>query len=194
MSVGRHRRFSNWKSEGVVMKRLILTIVAVGLVAGSVLAQVTTGGMEGRIFDADGNPIPDVEVIVSSPSLQGTRGVLTDPEGRFRMIGLPVGTYRVEFSHVAYRNAAIEEIFWGGILAEQNLWPTVRDLLFGGYHGLVMALFVSGLWVGVSVILLAAAAWVWRTMARLSRGLCVSWLTHVVADVGIMAAIYLLVN
>jgi hypothetical protein len=92
------------------MKRLILSLVAVELIAASVPAQVTTGGIEGRILDAEGKPILDVEVVVSSPSLQGTRGVTTGPEGRFRVIELPVGMYRVEFSHVAHRKAVLEEV------------------------------------------------------------------------------------
>ena len=90
--------------------RFRLSIVVVVPVVGRVAASVTTGGVEGKVVDSDGNAIANVEVVVSSSSLQGTRGDVASAEGRFHLLALPVGTYRVELSHVGYEDAVVEGV------------------------------------------------------------------------------------
>jgi hypothetical protein len=90
--------------------KLCTSIALVALVAGPVAAAVTTGGIEGKVLDSDGDPISNVDVAVTSPSLQGTRRSVASAEGQFRLLALPVGAYRVEFSHVGYQVAAIEGV------------------------------------------------------------------------------------
>ena len=58
--------------------------------------------MTGEVRDAV-QPIPDVVVTVTSPSLQGEQVVVTDERGRFRVPGLPPGTYTVRLEKETYR-------------------------------------------------------------------------------------------
>lgn len=60
----------------------------------------------------------------------------------------------------------LEELFWRG------WYPTVvgqgimADLLFAGYHLLVVALFIGWPWVVLCFAVLTATAFVWRLVAR----------------------------
>jgi iron complex outermembrane receptor protein len=62
-------------------------------------AQQPTGTVTGRITDADtGDPLPGVNV-----ALEGTeRGAATGAEGRFRLAGVPAGTYTLAVSFLGY--------------------------------------------------------------------------------------------
>ncbi len=63
----------------------------------AILAQ-TTGSVVGRAADESGGVLPGVTVEAKSPSLQGTRVVLTDGSGRYRISVLPPGQYAVTFT------------------------------------------------------------------------------------------------
>jgi len=55
------------------------------------------GSIQGKVTSEDGQPLPGVEVTISSPNLiGGPRSIITDEEGKFRFIGLPAGVYQVE--------------------------------------------------------------------------------------------------
>lgn len=73
-------------------------------------AQETTGRLEGRVLDARGVPISEVNVAVTSPSLQGGRGCLTDARGTFVLLALPVGEYRVKLAHLAHQAQVFEAV------------------------------------------------------------------------------------
>jgi membrane protease YdiL (CAAX protease family) len=91
-------------------------------------------------------------------------------------------------------NAALEEYFWRGLLFEHVVLPTLADLLFAGYHGIVMALFVTPAWTLLTVALLLITSWLWRLMVLKTRGAIIPWLTHVVADAAIMTSVFLLTS
>src|SRR5271168_1949083 len=57
--------------------------------------QETTGGMQGTIKDQSGAVVPGASVTVSTPTLVGTKEVLTDAAGYFRFANLPPGTYTI---------------------------------------------------------------------------------------------------
>lgn len=58
-------------------------------------AQRQTGTIKGKITDEEGNPLPGVEVIITSPKMQGTRSFVTTVEGDFRFPTVPPGEYVV---------------------------------------------------------------------------------------------------
>ena len=68
------------------------------LLAGLSLAQSgTTGAIEGKVLDEEGNPLPGAEVKLSSPDLiGGTQVRVTQADGRFRFVALLRGTYALE--------------------------------------------------------------------------------------------------
>lgn len=89
-------------------------------------------------------------------------------------------------------NSVLEEWFWRGLLREKQLRPSLSDWLFAGYHGLVMAWFVTPVWIVVTVVLLMVSSWVWRIQVLKLRGLFVPWVTHFFADASIIVAVLLL--
>jgi hypothetical protein len=81
----------------------------------------------------------------------------------------------------------LEELFWRADPGAGEL----SDLLFAGYHALVLQFFLPGIWVGVAVAALVAAAALWRLLARRLGGLAVPWVSHTVADLALAAVVLL---
>src|SRR5512139_1477157 len=75
---------------------LLIILLCFGV--GTALAQTTpTGILTGKVTDPDGLVLPGVTVTVSSPSLQGTRSVVTSENGDYIIPFLPAGEYNVVF-------------------------------------------------------------------------------------------------
>jgi outer membrane receptor protein involved in Fe transport len=55
------------------------------------------GTITGVVQSADGLPLPGVTITVKSPSMQGTRGAVSDVNGVYFVKGLPAGNYTVHF-------------------------------------------------------------------------------------------------
>ncbi len=68
-------------------------------------AQSNRGTVAGTVTDAEGRPLPGVQVV--DPALQ--RGTTTDADGRYRIDNLPLGAHRLEFRFVGYQ-AAVREV------------------------------------------------------------------------------------
>jgi hemoglobin/transferrin/lactoferrin receptor protein len=64
-------------------------------------AQTSRATVTGTVTDADGSPLPGVQVV--DPALQ--RGTTTDADGRYRIGELPVGDHTFEFRFVGYQTA-----------------------------------------------------------------------------------------
>jgi len=88
----------------------ILSLILLVAASFPLLAQETTGRLEGRVLDPAGQPVAYANVMVTGPSLQGTRGTLTSSQGRFVMLVLPVGEYTVSVSHVSYQERKFEPV------------------------------------------------------------------------------------
>ena len=67
-------------------------------------AQSTRGTVTGTVTDADGQPLPDVQI--TDPSLQ--RGTASGPNGQYTLDGLPPGGHTLEFRFVGYQTAVRE--------------------------------------------------------------------------------------
>jgi hypothetical protein len=74
------------------------------------IPQEVTGNLEGRVLDSKNATVPGVTIIVTSPSLQGERGVSSDKNGFFRLLLLPSGKYTVNISHVAFHTLTINDV------------------------------------------------------------------------------------
>ena len=74
---------------------LVMSLLAAG---APVLAQATTGNISGRVLSSDGQPLPGVMVVATSPMLQGTRSAVTSESGDYLIPLLPPGLYTVSFT------------------------------------------------------------------------------------------------
>jgi len=87
-------------------------------------------------------------------------------------------------------NPWLEEILWRGKLGSLSKRPVLNDLLFAGYHLLVLVLFLDWIWLLIALMLLTLAGWLWRQMRRQQDGLLLPVVSHMAADASIMFVVY----
>src|SRR5712691_4506764 len=69
------------------------------LMIGNPVFAGTTGKIVGKATDENKQPLPGVTIIVVGTS----RGASTDPDGKYQIIGIPIGTYTVQVRSVGYQ-------------------------------------------------------------------------------------------
>jgi hypothetical protein len=86
----------NWTEQ---LKRLAtprwLTLALLVLFAPYMLAQETTGGIQGVVKDPSGAVVPRAHVVVTGTALVGSKEVVTDSSGYYRFANLPPGVYEL---------------------------------------------------------------------------------------------------
>ena len=109
-----------------------------------------------------------------------------------RSIGLNEQTWPVFLAYFILINPLIEEYYWRGYLAAGAKGVALNDLLFSGYHLIVLAGQMETIWLIAVFFVLTIGAWFWRQMNRLNGGLLASVISHITADVTVMLTIYYL--
>jgi len=90
--------------------------------------QETTGGMQGTVKDPSGAVVPGAQVVVSTPTLVGTKEATTDNAGYYRFANLPPGTYTITVTAKGF-----ETLKRTGIALEVGRLPTIDlSLKVGG--------------------------------------------------------------
>ena len=84
-------------------RRLGLLCLAGWLAAAPAHAVEVTGTLQGRLLDESGLPVPGVTVVVRSAALQGERSAVTDDDGGYRFLALPIGEYDVVAQGTGFR-------------------------------------------------------------------------------------------
>jgi hypothetical protein len=77
-------------------KRAFFLLILATILAGSLLAQTTQGGIVGTIRDQKGASIAGVSVTVTSTATGLQRETKTADNGIFRVMALPTGTYQIK--------------------------------------------------------------------------------------------------
>ena len=88
-------------------------LLALGLLAVPTVseAQVTTGGITGRVVDSTGTPVTEASVEVLNPETGLRRTVQVNQNGNYTVLGLePGGPYRVTIRAIGYRPSVREEV------------------------------------------------------------------------------------
>src|SRR5436190_18788050 len=96
--------------------------ILLGVVLASALAPTNVSGqgavqasITGLAKDSSGAVLPGVTVEVSSAALiEKTRAAVTDDTGRYRVVGLPPGTYNVTFTLTGFNTVRHEAIELAG--------------------------------------------------------------------------------
>lgn len=79
----------------------LIGVLVLTILNGSVLAQLGSGSIRGKVISDDQYRIPDVNI-----TLKGTNyGTATDKNGAFTLANLPAGSYELEATSVGYQNA-----------------------------------------------------------------------------------------
>ncbi len=90
-------------------RRTILFFVALQLLILTVCAQPLSQTIKGSVFDAETNyPLLGATVAVIDSVI--LKGATTDAEGRFKIEGVPLGRYNIQFSFIGYETFVIKEV------------------------------------------------------------------------------------
>lgn len=85
----------------------LLTIAPISVLAQS---QSTTGTIEGVISDSSGAVLAGAAVVLTNAATGFTRELITDAEGRYRGLALPLGTYKVEAALQGFQTASRQDV------------------------------------------------------------------------------------
>jgi hypothetical protein len=105
-------------------------------------------------------------------------------------LGLTAVTWPAFMLYFCVVNPWLEEVYWRGYLGTPARGPVWNDLLFAGYHVLVLSRFLPWppLFLALGSVLLAG--WGWRQLARVHPGLCLPAVSHLAVDAAVIYAIY----
>ena len=87
-------------------------------------------------------------------------------------------------------NPLIEEYFWRVALGSNLKNIYIGDLVYAGYHVLVLWDKMNSLFILFAFITLSLAGWFWRQSSREDEGLLAAVLGHMVADFSILMVVY----
>ena len=105
-------------------------------------------------------------------------------------IGLTQRAWPLFLVYFALVNPWIEEYYWRGYLGSDRKFIILNDILFSGYHVMVMAGKVETIWLLVVFAALMMGAWFWRQSNRVSHGLLSSLASHMAADITVIFTIF----
>lgn len=117
-------------------------------------------------------------------------GIASDLPTQLRSIGLTSSTWPMFIAYCTVVNPFIEEYFWRGVLVSETKKLHFIDVIFAGYHALILWNKVYPLSILFAVIILTLAGWFWRQVGREDNGLLTPVLGHMVADLSILLTIY----
>ena len=100
--------------KNAATKRLVLLLgFVVGFLPVRVAAQEFTGNIVGVVSDSTGGVMPGVNVVVSGETIQGTRTMVTESNGSYRVTLLPPGTYKVVYQLDGFATLTREGVLVG---------------------------------------------------------------------------------
>jgi outer membrane receptor for ferrienterochelin and colicin len=102
-----------------VARVIAYAAVALGLGAGSLLAQASTGKIEGRVRDQAGAPIANAQVFVVGTAFNA----LTNPQGYYFINNVPAGPVAVRSNFIGYKSTQVEGV---KVLAGQTITVDVQ--------------------------------------------------------------------
>ena len=105
-------------------------------------------------------------------------------------IGLNKGSWPAFLAYFILVNPWLEEYYWRGYLATGTKGIMMNDLLFSGYHLIVLAGYIETIWLIAVFLCLTIGAWFWRQINRLNGGLLASTVSHIAADITVILTIY----
>jgi membrane protease YdiL (CAAX protease family) len=162
----------------------------------TILSISKTGIDRKHVFQGNSYWIPLITALVGVGSgillyiLWPLFSVPDDINSYIRSIGLNEQTWPVFLIYFIIVNPLIEEYYWRGYLATATKGIALNDLLFSGYHLIVLAGYIETIWMIVVFFALTIGAWFWRQMNRLNEGLLASIISHIAADITIILTIY----
>ena len=118
-------------------------------------------------------------------------GIASNLSTQVEALGLNAHTWTWFIAYFALVNPFIEEYFWRGYLGHPSKGFRLNDLVYAGFHALILYGKVHILANVFAVSVLTIAGWLWRQVKREDEGLLAPLLGHMAADFTILIAICL---
>jgi hypothetical protein len=118
-------------------------------------------------------------------------GPANDLSVQIESLGLTLTTLPGFIAYFALINPLLEEYFWRGYMGNPKNGFYIYDLIYAGYHALVLIGKVPGYLIIFALMGLTFAGWLWRQIAREDRGLLAPVLGHMAADFTILVVVFL---
>jgi hypothetical protein len=102
---------SSSKANRAISTALVLCLAAlIGLTGKSAAAQYATATLSGTVTDATGAVIPGATVRVTNNGTGAVSTIMSDSQGRYRVVDLPVGQYEVEASQTGFQTVVHQAV------------------------------------------------------------------------------------
>jgi hypothetical protein len=105
---------------------LLLTVIA--CLTTPAIAQQTLGGITGTVVDPSGSAVPGVQVTAISDGTKLTRTAVSNGQGTYSLVNLPIGTYTVTFALTGFSS----EKFPGIVIQADRTVTLPAQLKVGG--------------------------------------------------------------
>lgn len=116
--------------------------------------------------------------------------VAGDLTEQLSQLGLNAETWPLFIAYFSLVNPFLEEFFWRGVLGNTARGLYFGDLIYAGYHVMVVWNKVSIFSTLAMLAALVFAGWFWRQIYRRDGGLLAPVLGHMIADLSILLTIY----
>src|SRR5436190_7565515 len=70
----------------------------------------STATIEGQVVDPNGDAVPAVQIVATNAATSTTRRTVTDESGRYQLVALALGTYRIEVIGEGFQKQVIESL------------------------------------------------------------------------------------
>jgi len=117
-------------------------------------------------------------------------GFASDFSQQVMVLGLNPSNWPMFILYFASVNPFVEEFFWRGYLGSDKKSLHPSDILYAGFHALILINKVSFFSILYALFVLTLAGWFWRQIAREEGGLLATVLGHMAADLTILLAVY----
>src|SRR3954451_13313814 len=91
-------------------KRLFLVLTLLLLIPAVLFAQNTGTNLSGRVADESGAALPGVTVTATNDATGFNRSTVTGPDGSYRFLALPIGTYSVVADLSGFANVTTKDV------------------------------------------------------------------------------------
>jgi hypothetical protein len=109
-------------------------------------------------------------------------------------LGLNRFNLPIFIAYFSLLNPVVEEYFWRVSLGNETKGFYIGDLLYAGYHAIVLVNQVPILITLLAMACLTFIGWFWRQVRREDGGSLAPVLGHMAADLSVMLAVYLLIR
>jgi hypothetical protein len=104
--------------------------------------------------------------------------------------GLTPNAWPLFIAYGALVNPWLEEVYWRGWLGSAAKRPILYDFIFGGFHLVVLAPFLSPFWLTIALLVLAFSGWMWRQVDRVEKSMLATSLFHMASDLSILLVVW----